>query len=371
MNKGQPPASVSSAVAAALREPILMLGAGVSVCLFLAMGLVPLFGVLFGIFTPLPLLVFYCRRGRVFGLTMIGSAVLGVTLIYSMLGQPLGVFFFIECCVLAVVLGEGFRLRLPPEKMVGYPAGALLALGLAVIILTGLARGQSPWTFGQAMVKNQLRTSFLVYESILAGGGTGQAPGIPDSKLSGPSPIPERSMNEPVPDWENAPGRPESVPPGPHPEMNGVVQFLIGLFPGLMLMSTLFIAWANFMLGRLILVKTGWLPSGLTNLKTWSAPEKLIWVLIAAGFAMFAPLKWLRVVALNGLMVLSLIYFFHGLCVVAFWLDSKKASPFLRIAAYTLIALQQYLALMVAALGLFDMWLDFRKIKKAEPGQAA
>lgn len=354
-----------------MREPTLMLGAGVSVGLFLAMGLLPIFGVLFGIFTPLPLLVFYCRRGRVFGLTMIGSAVLGVTLIYSILGRPLGIFFFIECCVLAVVLGEGFRFRLTPEKMVGYPAGVLLVLGLTVIVLTGWTQGRNPWTFGQAMVESQLRASFMVYESVLDGSGAKQTPGIQDNGLSGPEPLPERTMGEPVLGREDVPGRPEQGLPGQLPEMNAVVQFMVGIFPGLMVMGVLLIAWANFMMSRLILVKTGWLPSGLTDLKTWSAPEKLIWVLIAAGFAMFAPMNWLRLMAMNGLVVLGLIYFFHGLCVVAFWLNSKKASPFLRITAYSLIALQQYLALMVAALGLFDMWFDFRKMKKAEPGPTA
>jgi hypothetical protein len=46
---------------------------------------------------------------------------------------------------------------------------------------------------------------------------------------------------------------------------------------------------------------------------------------------------------------------------------------FLRGLSYALIALEQFLILAVAGLGLFDLWVDFRRLKKKDltPTQAS
>jgi hypothetical protein len=46
---------------------------------------------------------------------------------------------------------------------------------------------------------------------------------------------------------------------------------------------------------------------------------------------------------------------------------------FLRCATYILIIFQQIFTLLVAALGLFDLWGDFRRLKKKDlnPSQAS
>ncbi|MBW2141714.1 MAG: DUF2232 domain-containing protein, partial [Deltaproteobacteria bacterium] len=65
-----------------LRDPVLVLGVLASILFFFAMLIFPVFGIALGIFTPLPLLYFYYRRGRAIGLVMIGLATLIVELIF-------------------------------------------------------------------------------------------------------------------------------------------------------------------------------------------------------------------------------------------------------------------------------------------------
>ncbi len=365
MSEGRSPSSLTMAVISILREPSMLLGAGLSVGLFVSMSLLPLFGVFLGIFTPAPLFFFYYRRGRLFGLTMTGLAILGVLAIYALVGRSFGVIFFFECAILAVVMAEAFIRRLGPTRAVGYPAGVILGMGVVLMLGASLFLGQNPWDFAKAVVERQVHGSLQVYELLLSGGD--QAPGQPAPALQDQ---PRGSAGEVDPAPLEQPEQAEETPSGLSlsPELTRLASVLISLFPGFMVLGTILVVWANFMVGRHFVGRTAGLPPEFSDLTVWSAPEPLIWVVIACGFGIFLPFRTLNILAANGLLMLGLLYFFQGLSIVAFWLEKKGAPVFLKTAAYTLIALMQTIDVMIAALGLFDMWFDFRKLKKSQPG---
>lgn len=89
--------------------------------------------------------------------------------------------------------------------------------------------------------------------------------------------------------------------------------------------------------------------------------EPLIWVLIAAGFSLLFPVKAVQDIALNVLTVLLPVYFVHGISIVAFYFRKKAFSLLARIFAYTIMLVINPLPLIVTALGVFDLWFDFRK----------
>jgi len=99
---------------------------------------------------------------------------------------------------------------------------------------------------------------------------------------------------------------------------------------------------------------------------SWSVPEYLVWPLIAAGFAVAFADGMPRLLGLNLLVVFLPIYFLQGLAVVTYFFQKKQVSPMLRAVGYTLIALLNPMPMIVTAIGVFDMWADFRKprIKK-------
>ena len=75
------------------------------------------------------------------------------------------------------------------------------------------------------------------------------------------------------------------------------------------------------------------------------------------------PYKPLKIIGLNILLVLMTIYFFQGIAIVSFYFEKKQFSRMLRFVLYSLIALQQIVLLVVIGLGIFDMWLNFRKLE--------
>ena len=88
---------------------------------------------------------------------------------------------------------------------------------------------------------------------------------------------------------------------------------------------------------------------------------------MSGGMLLF-PVRAVKMLGLNGLIVFMSIYFFGGIAIVAYFFDKKKFPRLLRTFLYSLIALQQFVLLIVIGIGFFDTWLNFRKIelKKSE-----
>ncbi len=108
---------------------------------------------------------------------------------------------------------------------------------------------------------------------------------------------------------------------------------------------------------------------GWVDFTLWRLNERLIWAPILAGGAYFLNYylgHWnlAHTLLVNVLLVLVGIYFFQGLAVISFFFRSRLP-PLLRLMAYGLLILfLQVLLAVVVALGLFDFWFDFRKLKK-------
>ncbi|MBW1974628.1 MAG: DUF2232 domain-containing protein [Deltaproteobacteria bacterium] len=93
----------------------------------------------------------------------------------------------------------------------------------------------------------------------------------------------------------------------------------------------------------------------------WRSPDWLVWPVILSGFAaLFVPT--VRVIVLNILIVLGVIYFLQGLSVTGFLAAKLALPPWLKVLGIILIITQQYLSLVVVFVGFFDVWFDFRKI---------
>jgi uncharacterized protein YybS (DUF2232 family) len=81
---------------------------------------------------------------------------------------------------------------------------------------------------------------------------------------------------------------------------------------------------------------------------------------------MLVPSTGIRLVGINGLLVLLTIYFLQGIAIVSFFFEKKNVPKGIRVFVYVMIGFQQIFLLVVICLGLFDMWINFRKINTNE-----
>jgi uncharacterized protein YybS (DUF2232 family) len=104
-------------------------------------------------------------------------------------------------------------------------------------------------------------------------------------------------------------------------------------------------------------------------LSRWRLPDAVIWLLIASGFALFVPNATVALVAGNVFAVVIACYFVQGMAIISYFFQRFSLPRTLRVATYLVIAFQQVVVGLVVALGVFDLWGDFRHLT-ARPADA-
>ncbi|MDX2480264.1 MAG: DUF2232 domain-containing protein, partial [Desulfuromusa sp.] len=94
---------------------------------------------------------------------------------------------------------------------------------------------------------------------------------------------------------------------------------------------------------------------------SWRLPAGLIWALIISGFAMFAPVEQLALVGRNLLAILLPLYFLQGLAVVSSFLQRRAYPPVFKGLVYALLFILNPLPMIITGVGVFDLWIDFRR----------
>jgi hypothetical protein len=129
---------------------------------------------------------------------------------------------------------------------------------------------------------------------------------------------------------------------------------VLALFPALVAICLMLIIFMSVMF-----VKGGAREEKLTAFKV---PEAVIWVFIGALAGTFlvdvTKYFWIQKVFCNTLYVVSALYYFQGLAVVAFVLQRMKVNYFLKAAMFFLLTF--HLFIFVAAFGLSDVWFGYR-----------
>ena len=99
------------------------------------------------------------------------------------------------------------------------------------------------------------------------------------------------------------------------------------------------------------------------DLARWSAPEWLIWPLLVSGFGWFIPSPPLATIALDCFLCILGVYFCQGLAIMAFYFKQLGMPPVARGLIYFVTMAQPVLTALVGAAGVFDLWVDFRRLK--------
>ena len=93
----------------------------------------------------------------------------------------------------------------------------------------------------------------------------------------------------------------------------------------------------------------------------WKVPDYLVWPMLTAGFGAFFATSTLQAIAINLLIIIFPLYYLQGLAIVTYYFQQRGTSLWLRAVSYLLLALFNPLPFLLAGVGLFDLWGNFRK----------
>ena len=150
-------------------------------------------------------------------------------------------------------------------------------------------------------------------------------------------------------------------------EQVGAVRDAIAVvFPAVWVIFAAGFVAVNAAMLRLYLLRRdpGWLEDGEFERVRW--PLALTVVFVLAGAAVALPLA--RPVAYNVLLVTAFFFALQGLAVVAFYARRLAGPPLLRAAVIVLVLANPWAPQILALLGLFDNWFDFRRWAEPPPG---
>lgn len=290
-------------------------------------GMIPVAGSVFSLLTPLPLILLSLRGGRVVALLGVCAVGIGVA---GLLGPGHAWFFYIQFGLPAMVLAEAIRRQWTPEVSVAVGSLAVVAGALIGLCILAWGAGSSIVDFVTHRLDIAVRDAMELYARM------------------GVSPDEVGSLV------------------GSGEEMR---KLLLTASPGLFMAAALLSISANF-----FLAKKGSAPvtaSGdPTPVFTWRVPDWLVWVFIGSSALLLSDLPIAREIGFNGLLVMMTIYFLQGLAITTFWIRRLRLSPFVGFLGVVLLFLQPLLLLLVTLVGLFDIWVVFRRYSLPRPPDA-
>jgi len=295
---------------------------------FLAASLIPIAGSVFFILTPLPILYYYTKTGRIQGggIFVISLTLVALFLAFSssMTSLP---FLFISG-FLGIILSEILHKNYSIERTILYPVTVLIVLWLTVIISLSITLGKQPWHLIEDYIGRNIQESIDLYTQL----------DIPADQIA--------QIKD---------------------NFKEITIFFTNIFPALFLVSVSFTVWINTLAAKDIFNINGLTYPDFGNLSRWKAPEGLIWILITSGVMLLIPAEWVKFLGLNMLIVCLFVYLLQGLSIISFIFKTKNVHRLFRILCYFFIFTLQYIILVVITVGVVDLWVDFRKFVKPIP----
>ncbi|MDK2896183.1 MAG: hypothetical protein PWP04_303 [Candidatus Atribacteria bacterium] len=143
-----------------------------------------------------------------------------------------------------------------------------------------------------------------------------------------------------------------------------LIQVIRLSLPGILIVASLFDTVLNFILGSWVGKKIDILFPEIPPFSLWRLPRSVAWVFILGWIlVIFGGVTFWGQVGLNVQIVTQTLFLVQGASVIYFFLDKRIASQILKVIIVLFLAIQPLFSTLIAWVGVFDTWFDFRKTK--------
>jgi uncharacterized protein YybS (DUF2232 family) len=289
--------------------------------LFLA-NLVPVLSVMIGVLIPVPLTLVYIHFGRRAGLALI--ALIFVALL-TLIGPRQATLFFTEYAVLAGVMAEAIRFRLSFDKCVLLSTFFSAVLSIALLIFLFTDRETTLLDFFHKQIGVHFAQSIVSLKAM----------GDKSEELKVVQDFADKTSGS-----------------------------LAKAYPSFIVFGSFITALINFyttrFLWRRIYSHDVFHEARFSG---WTIPEPFIWFLIGSSALFLLDNNVLGAIGLNFLLMTLGAYFFQGLAIIICFLESRNVPVFFWVLIFFVILIQPLLVGVVIGLGVFDTWMDLRKVR--------
>ncbi len=296
-------------------------GIAITTLIFTASIYLPVVGFFCFLFIPLTIFFYRLKFGRTTGAIVFAASIIVMIVMVGTIS--IDIFFFIELLLFGLVLGELIEFNLSIEKTILYACALVLSAGVLGLLFYSNISNAGIIAIISEYVANNLKLTIALYEEM----------GMPEENI--------RIFSN---------------------SLENIQYVLLRIIPAMVVASSFFLAWATLLIAKPILKARGLFYPDFGPLNLWKLPDSFVWGAIGCGLMLILPEKGIKMVGVNGLIILMTIYFFQGMAIVSFFFEKKRFSPILKFFLYSLIAIQQVIALIIIGLGFSDIWLNYRKL---------
>lgn len=276
-------------------------------------------------FAPLPAFYFLVELGQRRGLTTLAAAMLISGMISIVIGQA-GVFMFTALMLPAgMIMAKGVLNKQSNPVRTGFKSLlVLLLVWLLWALFYGFGRPSSTGIYGDILTS--------LDAGLLEVGGT----------------LKENTSLEPEQALEV------------ETAISRLRDLLPRVMPGLLLTTMLNTIFFNMVLGQYLLRRRNAELISWPPFAAWRLPDPLVALVIVAGFCLLLPISIIKDIGLNLLLVAGSLYFFQGLALLTSLLNRWSVPGLLRALIFLLLLIQAYGIVLLAAVGLIDVWANLR-----------
>jgi uncharacterized protein YybS (DUF2232 family) len=297
-------------------------GSVVTAALFLAFIGLPLFGIPLGFFAPAPAVFLSLKSGRITGIAIV---VITAAVVAAVAGDAtMAAVYLLQSGIMSLALAE-FLVRLKGgARSIVYAVAVNLVFLVAAAALYGYLTGANLHMRVAQGIQGSIAETAMIYEKA----------GVKGDEL--------KTLQD---------------------SMHQAGAVVLRIYPALTTVGLGVMAALNlWLLGRIAIRAK--LPIYLGDFRQYRNPEPLVWLLIVSGFSMLVQQDVVQLIALNILLVVCSLYSVQGLAVISHFFRKYSIPVFLRVIGWLFLIFQPFMLVAVAALGVFDIWGDFRSPKQ-------
>jgi uncharacterized protein YybS (DUF2232 family) len=287
--------------------------------------LIPVVGPLFSLLTPLPFLFYSTKLGLYQGVKLAAVTTLTIAMLAKLTGYPQNFLFCMELSLLGLALSELLKRKLSFGQTIFLATVFMLLLGFGFLFFIALSKNMGPLEMVLNYAESHVKRTVAAYVEI----------GIPLEKT-----IELEALGK------------------------AFMDIISKIYLSLMIIGAGFAVWLNVVIAKPLFRMGNLEYPDFIPMERWQAPDVLVWGVIVSGFSLFFLSGGIELLAINALIVMMVIYFFHGLSIILFFLNKYHVPSWIRIGVYFLLIIQQFLGIALVLAGLFDQWVDFRKIHR-------
>lgn len=284
---------------------------------------------IFGIVAPVPIIFLSLQWGRGVGMILV-AMILGT--LFSIMGPGSAMTFLVEYAVLALIMAESIRMRLDFDKCIFFSA---VTSGVLTTLLLFVLMGDNEKSLTEYFHQQVMEQFKIALEA---------------AEANGENPAELQTVQE---------------------FAESASRMIASSYPAFILVGTFIAAILNYVLVRMLWIRLyGKEIFSDKKFYEWVIPDPPIWLLISSSLALVLAEGVLEAVALNVFVVMVFLYLLQGLAVTVYYLKTRNVAVVFWVILFIVLLIQPIFMGLVAGIGVFDMWVDFRKLRRVEEDSA-